>query len=313
MSRKQTMLYGIVGEQLTEVTRDVPIDEPPPLPENAKLSAIGKSVPRFDAVQKVTGQARYTFDIQLPGMLHARRVVSTVPHARVKSIDTSAAERYPGVRAVHVLERIFLTAQLRDPKAEAGNRYPMVRYTGQPLAGIAAETPQAAEAAVRLVKVEYELLPHVTTLEEAMRENAPQVFPGPTEQRGTAHDHARCTKAALQCIMGDKRLLDRMELITLRQTFDRRNPPVAHIERECHAARRDLAVHPHGAGGARPAIASDLGAGQAEAVTKDLGQRGGGIDVDRRGAAVHPKREGNGVGPDRRLCIWPGLVRRMSI
>jgi xanthine dehydrogenase YagR molybdenum-binding subunit len=186
MSRKQTMLYGIAGEQLGKVTRDVPIDEPPPLPENAKLSAIGKSVPRFDAVQKVTGQARYTFDIQLPGMLHARRVVSTVPHARVKSIDTSAAERYPGVRAVHVLERIFLTAQLRDPKAEAGNRYPMVRYTGQPLAGIAAETPHAAEAAVRLVKVEYELLPHVTTLEEAMRENAPQVFPGPTEQRGTA-------------------------------------------------------------------------------------------------------------------------------
>ena len=79
MSRKQTMLYGISGEQLGEVTREVPSDEPPPLPENARLSAIGKPIPRFDAVQKVTGQARYTFDVQLPGMLHARRIVSTLP------------------------------------------------------------------------------------------------------------------------------------------------------------------------------------------------------------------------------------------
>jgi xanthine dehydrogenase YagR molybdenum-binding subunit len=186
MSRKQTMLYGIAGEQLGEVTRDVPTDEPPPLPENARLGAIGKPIPRFDAVQKVTGQARYTFDVQLPGMLHARRVVSTVPHARIKSIDTSEAEKYPGVRAVHVLERVFLMAQLRDPQAEAGNRYPMVRHAGQPLAGVAAETPRAAEAAARLVKVEYEPLPHVTVLDDAMREDAPSVFPGPTEQPATA-------------------------------------------------------------------------------------------------------------------------------
>jgi xanthine dehydrogenase YagR molybdenum-binding subunit len=185
-SRPQAMLYGIVGEQLEQITRQVPLDEPPPLPENAKLNAIGKPIPRFDAVQKVTGQARYTFDVQLPGMLYARRVVSTVPHARVTSIDTSAAEKYPGVRAVHVLERTRGSAQLRDPKAEAGIRYPMVRYAGQPLAAVAADTPRAAEAAARLVKVTYEPLPHVTTLEEAMREGAPAVFPGPTEQAATA-------------------------------------------------------------------------------------------------------------------------------
>ena len=104
-SRPQAMLYGIVGERLEQITRRVPLDEPPPLPENAKLRAIGKSIPRFDAVQKVTGQARYTFDVQLPGMLYARRIVSDVPHAHITSIDTSAAEKYPGVRAVHVLER----------------------------------------------------------------------------------------------------------------------------------------------------------------------------------------------------------------
>ena len=61
-------------------------------------------------------KARYTFDVQLPGMLWARRIVSPLPHARIKSIDTSAAERYPGVRAVHILERVLSSAQLRDPK-----------------------------------------------------------------------------------------------------------------------------------------------------------------------------------------------------
>jgi xanthine dehydrogenase YagR molybdenum-binding subunit len=65
-SRQQTLLYGIVGDGLLEVTRRVPADEPPPLPENAKLSSIGKPIPRLDAVQKVTGRARYTFDVHCP-------------------------------------------------------------------------------------------------------------------------------------------------------------------------------------------------------------------------------------------------------
>src|SRR5882724_11370598 len=122
-SRQQAMLYGITGGGLKEVTRRVPIDEPPPLAENASLTWIGKPIPRLDAVQKVTGRARYTFDVQLPGMLWGCRVASPWAHARVKSIDISAAERYPGVRAVHVLDRVLQTAQLRDPKAEQGNRY----------------------------------------------------------------------------------------------------------------------------------------------------------------------------------------------
>ncbi|MDY7228922.1 xanthine dehydrogenase family protein molybdopterin-binding subunit [Hyalangium rubrum] len=185
-SRQQALPYGIVGADLKEVTRRVPLDEPPPLPENAKLKSIGKPVSRLDGIEKVTGRARYTFDIQLPGMLWGARVVSSQPHARIKSIDTSAAERYPGVRAIHVLERVLATAKLRDANAEKGNRYPTIRYAGQPIAAVAADSPRAAEAAVKLIKVEYEPLPHVTELEEAMKENAPRVFPGPTEQPATA-------------------------------------------------------------------------------------------------------------------------------
>jgi xanthine dehydrogenase YagR molybdenum-binding subunit len=185
-TKSQNVLYGIVGDGLTQVARQVPLDEPPPLPKNDELTVIGKPVQRMDAVLKVTGRARYSFDVQLPGMLYGCQVVSTVPHARVKSIDTSEAERYPGVRAVHILDTVMMNAQLRDPQIEAKERYPLVRYVGQPIAGIAATSSRAATEAAKLVRVEYEPLPHVTELEAAMREDAPLVYPGPTEQASTA-------------------------------------------------------------------------------------------------------------------------------
>jgi xanthine dehydrogenase YagR molybdenum-binding subunit len=183
---ERTVLTGIVGETLQPMTRNVPAEEPPELPPNSELRVIGKSVNRVDAVPKVTGKARYTYDVQLPGMLHARIVSSTVPHARIKSIDTSAAEAFPGVKAVHILDRVWSIAQLRDPGAEANERYPLVRYTGQPIAAVAAVSMRAAKAAAKLVRIEYERIPHVTSLEAAMRDDAPVVFPGPTEQAATA-------------------------------------------------------------------------------------------------------------------------------
>lgn len=186
-ARKQTLSYGIVEQSLELVTRQVPADEPPPLPPNAELKVIGKPIDRLDAAQKVTGKARFTFDVQLPGMLYARRVVSTHAHACVTAVDISEAEKYPGVRAIHVLNQPLLQhAQLRDPKAEPLSRYPTIRYLGQPVAAVAAESQRAADAAANLVKITYQPLPHVTTLEEAMEEGAPAVFPGPTEQPATA-------------------------------------------------------------------------------------------------------------------------------
>jgi xanthine dehydrogenase YagR molybdenum-binding subunit len=182
----RTVLTGIVGETFQPITRNVPAEEPPELPPNAELRVIGKPVNRVDAVPKVMGKARYTYDVQLPGMLYARIVSSTVPHARIKSIDTSAAEAYPGVKAVHILDRVLSIAQLRDPGAEANESYPLVRYNGQPIAAVAAVTARVAKAAAKLVRIEYERFPHVTGLEEAMRDDAPVVFSGPTEQAATA-------------------------------------------------------------------------------------------------------------------------------
>jgi xanthine dehydrogenase YagR molybdenum-binding subunit len=184
---RQRMPAGIVGEEpLSQVERTVLPDEPPPWPVNAELMVAGRSVARVDARDKVTGKARYTFDVQLPGMLYARCAVSTVAHARIKSIDTSRAASYPGVRAVHIMDRVLGIAQLRDSAAEAAERHPRVRYVGQPLAAVAAVTARAAEAAARLIHIEYEILPHVVTLEEAMQPDAPVVFDGPTEQPATA-------------------------------------------------------------------------------------------------------------------------------
>ncbi len=177
---------GIVSEGLTEVERAVPETEPPQWPPNAQLSVVGKRTPRLDGALKVTGKARYTSDVQLAGMLYAKRLVSPHPHARIKSIDTSEAEKYPGVRAVHVLERAYGNAQLRDPKQELESRYPVLRYVGQPIAGVAALTEEAAAEAVRRIKVEYEVLPHVVDLDEAMKADAPLVYPGAVDMGGSA-------------------------------------------------------------------------------------------------------------------------------
>jgi xanthine dehydrogenase YagR molybdenum-binding subunit len=177
---------GIVGAKLEEVEREIPLDEPPPLPLNTELAVVGRRTPRVDGRLKVTGAARYTADVRLPGMLFARMVCSPHPHARIRSIDTTAAQAAPGVRAVHVLDRVLGNAELRDKSKELSAKYPVVRFAGQPIAAIAATTQAEADEAARLVKVDYELLPFVVDKDEARKENAPLVFPGPADQAGTA-------------------------------------------------------------------------------------------------------------------------------
>ncbi len=101
--RTEKLASGIAGVSVRQTSRRIPADEPPPLPPNAELAVIGRSIPRVGARAIVTGTARYTVDVALPGMLFARIVRSPHPHARVLSIDTRAAEQRPDVRAVHVL------------------------------------------------------------------------------------------------------------------------------------------------------------------------------------------------------------------
>ncbi len=127
----------------------------------AEHRVLGKSVPRLDALDKVTGAAKFVDDIQFgPTLLHAKILRSPHAHARILSVDTTAAAAVPGVRAV-VCGRDcphYIGLYLADRTIYATDR---VRFVGEPVAGVAADTPEAAAAAVRLIKVEYEPLPGI--------------------------------------------------------------------------------------------------------------------------------------------------------
>lgn len=106
---------------------------------------IGKSYTRFEGIEKSTGRAKYSSDMNRPGMLQAVMLTSPYAHARVKSIDTSAAAKMPGVTGIRVI-------------AGAGAE---LNWVSQEIAVVAANTEQAARDAVRAIKIEYEVLPHV--------------------------------------------------------------------------------------------------------------------------------------------------------
>ncbi len=137
-------------------------------------SNIGVSVPRRDLQEKLTGEAKYTSDIRLPGMLHGKILRSPHPHARILAVDASAAARLSGVHAVltpfDVPEgRVAPDLPILDTK---------VRYVGDEVAAVAAGDEDTAEQALRLIEVTYEPLPFVTDPVEAMRSGAPEVHEG---------------------------------------------------------------------------------------------------------------------------------------
>jgi xanthine dehydrogenase YagR molybdenum-binding subunit len=184
--RNDSFVFGIPQNGLEQKQREVLLDEPPPLGPNSELMYIGKPTVRYDGPAKAMGTGKYTADVHLPGMLYARMVDATIPHGRIVSIDTSAAERLPGVRAVHVIEHVYGAAELRDPKQELPSRYPVIRYAGQPVAAVAATSQQIADDAAKLVKVQYDAMPFVVDRSAARATDAPEVFPGPADEAGSA-------------------------------------------------------------------------------------------------------------------------------
>ena len=170
--RTERFPHGIAGAGLGSIERSVPADEPPPLPPNAELAVIGRSVPRLNGRDKVTGATRYTVDIAPRGMLHARLLRAPLAHARIRAIDAGAARALDGVRAVVIL------AQPGDPLSG------MVRYAGQPVAALAADSPAIARAALDLVRVDYEALPFVVDMEDARASEAPPVYAPGTAPAG---------------------------------------------------------------------------------------------------------------------------------
>jgi 4-hydroxybenzoyl-CoA reductase alpha subunit len=141
------------------------------------FSVIGKRLPRVDAREKVTGQAKYAADYSLPGMLWCKLVRSPHPHARILNIDTSKAERLSGVKAV-VTGRDFggwTWGWMPSTRDEPPLAVDKVRYMAEAVAGVAATDEDTAEEACELIKVDYEEVPGVFDPEEALKERAPKV------------------------------------------------------------------------------------------------------------------------------------------
>ena len=139
-------------------------------------SYIGVSLPRLDAKGKVTGATLYAADLYMPGMLHIRALRSPHPHARIKSIDTSEAEAMPGVHGVVTAKDVpglnGYGVFMNDQPYLVPDK---VRFVGDTIAAVAAETDEIAKRAVSRIKVEYELLPAVFDPEDALKPGAPVI------------------------------------------------------------------------------------------------------------------------------------------
>src|SRR5438874_5725924 len=135
-------------------------------------SQIGRSLPRLEAREKVTGRAEYTHTMRLPGMLHGKIFRSTVAHGRIKSIDVGAASKLPGI--YRVVTAADIGKVIPDPYyGPAFHDQPIlaidkVRFVGEPVAVVLACDPHVAEEAVQLITAEYEELPAVYDEVDAM-------------------------------------------------------------------------------------------------------------------------------------------------
>ncbi len=143
-------------EQMVEI--EVDADAGPGWGPNDKHKLLNQRYTRVDGPLKATGVAKYTYDQRLPGMLYARVLRSPHAHARVTKLDTDAAMKIPGVKAI-------IPAPLTE-----------VRFAGAPVAAVAATTPEIAGDALRAIKVTYEVLPHVVHAHHAIRPDAPKVL-----------------------------------------------------------------------------------------------------------------------------------------
>ncbi|MBU1054893.1 MAG: xanthine dehydrogenase family protein molybdopterin-binding subunit [Proteobacteria bacterium] len=147
-------------------------------------AVIGKPLPRVDGIIKANGEAQFTTDISLPGMLYGKILRSPYPHARIVKIDTSKAERVKGVKAVitghDIVDIKYGFMMLALPGS--GDQYLLARdkvnYIGDEVAAVAAVSEDAAEEALELIEVDYEELPPVFSIEEAIREGAPLIHEG---------------------------------------------------------------------------------------------------------------------------------------
>jgi putative selenate reductase molybdopterin-binding subunit len=169
---------------------------------------IGKAERKVDAIKLVTGKARFSDDSELRGLLHARLLTSPHAHALIREIDVSEARALPGVHAVLTYKDVpripYSGAARAWPEPGPQDRYSLdyiVRFVGDRVAVVAAETPEIAEQALRLIKVDYEVLPAVFDARQASEASAPKLHPEPESSR--IYDATRNIAAHFQIEAGD--------------------------------------------------------------------------------------------------------------
>ncbi len=136
---------------------------------------VGKSLPRIEGYGKVTGQTKYAADLEFPGLLWAKVLRSSVPHARIANIDTSKAKALKGVHAVLTgadVKDVYVGTRVKDQPVLA---YDKVRTGGDAIAALAADNEEIAEEAIGLIDVQYEELPYVEDPVEALKPSAPLI------------------------------------------------------------------------------------------------------------------------------------------
>jgi len=166
----------------------------------SELKVLNTYAPRLDGPAKATGKAKYADDLSMPGALHAAILQSPLAHAKILHIDTSKARKLPGVKAVITAKEAGLVRYGVSPARydETLFAHEKVRYVGDEIAAVAAVDQATALEAIGLIKVDYEELPAVFDMFEAMKEGAPQIhdeFPG--NLNAEVHQEFGDTEAAL--------------------------------------------------------------------------------------------------------------------
>ncbi|MBI2985255.1 MAG: xanthine dehydrogenase family protein molybdopterin-binding subunit [Deltaproteobacteria bacterium] len=224
-----------------------------------QFSTVGKKIPRIDAYERVTGQAQYAGDVQHPGMLYACVLRSPHPHARIASIDTSKAEKVPGVKAIihhRNAEVRWSSGGATAPRYIFNNP---VRYVGDSVAAVAATDRHIAEDALGLIEVKYENLPYVLDAKEALKPDAPKIYPKGNLSVGDGSTSAPITEQWGDLEKGFKEA-DRI----FEDTYITKHVNNAQLERRASVAKWEggkltVWASTQGASNARRDIAKDLG------------------------------------------------------
>jgi len=171
-----TTKVEIEGREETKVV-ELPSRNPDPWDDTTELHVVGQRVTRMDALEKVTGEARFTADVHLPGMLFAAILRAPVPRGRVTVLDLTPALALDGVRGGIIM------ADVPDVKLDGVRLFDQtIHYANQPIAAICADSLETAERALEAITLDVERLPHAVTIEQALAADAPSV-----RQSGNTH------------------------------------------------------------------------------------------------------------------------------